>query len=52
MQKIIKIKSDVDMLILIAKCDMNSINTAWVRDGLDKIEELRARMYTYLEENL
>ncbi|QMB06618.1 DUF4433 domain-containing protein [Citrobacter freundii] len=52
MQKIIKIKSDVDMLILIAKCDMNSINTAWVRDGIDKIEELRARMYTYLEETL
>lgn len=52
MQKIIKIKSDVDMLILIAKCDMNSINTTWVRDGIDKIEQLRTRMYTYLEETL
>jgi len=52
MQKIIQIKSDVDMLILIAKCDMNSINTAWVIDGIDKIEKLRARMYTYLEENI
>ncbi|KAB1471816.1 type II toxin-antitoxin system toxin DNA ADP-ribosyl transferase DarT [Cronobacter muytjensii] len=52
MQNIIKIKSDIDMLILIAKCDMNSINTAWVRDGIDKIEELRARMYTYLEETI
>lgn len=52
MQKIIKIKSDVDMLILIAKCDMNSINPAWVINGIDKIEELRGRMYTYLEENI
>ena len=52
MQEIIKVKSDIDMLILIAKCDMNSINAVWVRDGNDKIEELRASMYTYLEETL
>lgn len=51
-KNIIKIKSDVDMLILIAKCDMNSINTSWVTNGIDEIEELRERMYTYLEENI
>ncbi len=52
MHNIIKTKTDVDMLILIAKCDMNSINPAWVRGRNDEIEDLRARMYTYLEETL
>lgn len=52
MQNIIKIKTDVDMLILIAKCDMNAINREWGEYNKVKIEELRERMYSYIEENL
>lgn len=49
MRNIIKIKLDVDMLILIAKCDMNAINTGWVECNKVKIEELRKRMYNYIK---
>lgn len=52
MKNIIKSKSDVDMLILIAKCDINSI----IPGGTDchevQIEELRVRMYNHIEETI
>ncbi|QXA21575.1 Uncharacterised protein [Lelliottia amnigena] len=52
MKNIIKIKSDVDMLILIAKCDINSIFPGRVDCHKVQIEELRARMYNHLEETI
>lgn len=52
MKNIIKSKTDVDMLILIAKCDMNAINPNSLNSRNDQIEELREKMYNYLEETI
>ncbi|QLA66842.1 DUF4433 domain-containing protein [Enterobacter pasteurii] len=52
MKNIIKNKSDVDMLILIAKCDITSIIPGRIECQEVQIEELRARMYNHLEETI
>jgi len=52
MKNIIKCKTDVDMLISIAKADMKALNPFWVISNDNSIEQLRSRMYNFLEGEL
>ncbi|POB83321.1 hypothetical protein [Vibrio vulnificus] len=47
----VKSKSDVDLLISIARADMGSINPEWVTEHDESIEALRKEAYEYLEKN-
>ncbi|OOX29516.1 hypothetical protein BJL85_15760 [Vibrio parahaemolyticus] len=49
--KVIKSKSDVDLLISIARADMGSINPEWIQEHEESIEVLRKEAYEYLEKN-
>jgi len=47
--KIVRNKTDVDLLISIGKSDMRAINEKWFTDNIEKIETLRQEAYDYLE---
>lgn len=52
MKNIIKCKTDIDMLISIARADMKALNIFWVISHDNSIEQLRLRMYNFLEGEL
>lgn len=52
LEQIIRNRTDVNLLISIAKADMGAINPDWVIKYQDEIEDLRQEMYKYLEDDL
>jgi hypothetical protein len=47
--RIVKNKTDVNLLIALGKADMGAIKENWVTDNLEKIELLRDEAFEYLE---
>ena len=47
--KVVKNKTDVDLLISLGRADMGAINAAWVTGTHEEIERLRQEAYEHLE---